>query len=180
MANKRKRGLTIGPRARAVLRAIENGFDLLTITPGEASRSLRYSGVDDLRAADAEREYWNNYRAIKRLKEQRLISERRVGNKISLELTEKGKGLTIRGQITKKAGLLPGKSLCLVSFDIPESQRGARDALRQIFREAEFQRIHNSLWATRKDVVADFVALIKRMGAEKWISVFVGERKVGN
>lgn len=167
----------IGPRTRAIIDAISEGIDILTLPRGQHLRALRYGGLNSMREAEAVREYLNNYQAIQRMKKQQLIHDRKVGGRIVLALTTKGQAFAQHHAIIAQKRLLSGKRYCLVSFDIPERERSARDALRWLFRRAEFICVHRSVWMTRKDVVDDLATLVKQLGAEKWVTIFVAEKK---
>lgn len=106
-------------------------------------------------AAGAVVKTWKNVnkkdlgRIIKRLKKQEMISFKKSGNQISIQITEKGKkrlleydfeNLDIRRKKTD------GKWR-LVIFDIPEDKRSARDVFRRKLLQLDFIRVQDSVFA---------------------------------
>jgi hypothetical protein len=113
--------------------------------------------------------------ALRNLERQELILLRARGNKLLFALTEKGKKEAIRWVILNGNRMLPRGRFCYVSFDIPHGLSDVRSTLRHLFKRAHFMMVHQSLWATSRDVVAELVSLVESMDAGDWIHVFVGE-----
>jgi len=108
---------------------------------------------------------------FKKLRERGLIESSRVGNRVWHVLTEKGLHLVTREQMMLAPKLDDGK-LLIVSFDVPERERKARDALRFFLRRCGFTRWHDSLWVTERDVRHLLVSVFERMGTGQWIVLY--------
>lgn len=112
------------------------------------------------------------WQAVRRLKEQKLLAIRERGDRVTLELSDLGKLEVLKLHIRCKKQKLPADEWCLVSFDVPEHARNARVAFRTFLKEIGFERVHYSLWRTRKDVVVAMIELVQRMRAGKWMKVY--------
>lgn len=124
-------------------------------------------------AAGAAIKIWKNVnkrdlgRIIKRLEKQEMISIKEVGNKISIEITEKGKRRLLEydfGNIELKAKRRDGKWR-LIIFDIPEEKKNARDILRRKLLELGTIRLQDSVWVSafpcknEIDFIANFLEI---------------------
>lgn len=113
-------------------------------------------------------------RIIKRLQKQEMISIREDGEKISIEITEKGKRRLLEYNfeyIELKIKKRDGKWR-LVIFDIPEDQKKNRDAFRRKLLQLGMKRVQDSVFDSAfpcKDEVdflcnyleiSDFVTLV--------------------
>lgn len=112
---------------------------------------------------------WQN---IQRLKEQKLLTIREHGDRIILALSDLGRIEALKLHIRCKKQELPAGEWCLVSFDVPEDVRRTRLYIRRFLKEVGFERLHHSLWRTRKDLVVPMGELIRRMKATSWMRVF--------
>ena len=110
-------------------------------------------------------------RALNSLKERKFIEIRKKGAKMVYVLTDKGRLAALKERIRLADRRRDGKIL-LVSFDIPEQESLIRDKFRRLLKDFEFERVQFSLWASKQDVGAELVKLIKEMGAIKWIRIF--------
>ena len=130
--------------------------------------------VDDFLAAQETQAY---KRAIERLKKQKLVQEKRLGERIVLSLTERGKFTACKKSLKEIHRPLPKGSFCLVSYDIPESQHPARRAIRELLRGSGFKMQHLSLWVSTNNVFDELNELIDRLGVRQWIDVYLGTKK---
>jgi len=87
-------------------------------------------------------------------------------------LTEKGRA---RVQLFQPSTLPSGARL-LVIFDIPESERHKRDHLRTLLRELAFEKIQQSVWATKYDHRDYLAAEIKEYGLLHCVEIFEAVR----
>lgn len=170
---KKKRRRVFRERGIALLEALDRGVDLLTASPGELSLALQVGGLDTARLLRAERDYWANQKAMKRLRAQKLIRVRNLGDQVIHELTTDGKLLLLKSRILKTERLYSNGEQCIVSFDIPEAARRTRMMFRLFLKEAGFSRLHDSLWVASKQVTSDLQELICCIGISKWVSVFL-------
>lgn len=87
-------------------------------------------------------------RIVKRLEKQEMISIREVGNKISIEITEKGKRRLLEydfENIQLKAKKRDGKWRIII-FDIPEDRKRNRDAFRKKLIQIGCVRLQDSVF----------------------------------
>ena len=92
----------------------------------------------------------NIAKALKRLKENRLIILTEKDGKFKIELTEKGKRKVKEIQFLNMKVEKPeawDKKWRIVIFDIPDKyKKRARDALREKLKELEFYQLQKSVW----------------------------------
>lgn len=89
-------------------------------------------------------------RIIKRLEKQQMISIRENGDKISIEMTEKGKRRLLEydfENIQLKAKKRDGKWRIII-FDIPENKKRSRDAFRRKLLEMGLVRWQDSVFVS--------------------------------
>lgn len=115
-----------------------------------------------------EREY------LRMLKRRKFIETKRMGEKLMVRLTAKGWQQVLRDRIiTAKKKCKDG--MCLVIFDVPESERRVRDVLRDFLIDLDFQMIQKSVWATEKDVLRELCALLQGANLHQWVNIIVGK-----
>lgn len=99
---------------------------------------------------------WRNFkkkdigRIIKRLEKQEMISVKEKGDKISLEITEKGRKRLLEydfENIKLKAKRRDGKWR-LIIFDIPERKKQNRDAFRKKLLQLDCIRLQDSVFVS--------------------------------
>lgn len=105
------------------------------------------------------------------LKKQGFLKTRHAGDRMRYALTDKGFDVVVRERM-KLAPKLRDDRILIVSFDIPEQERSARDALRLFLQRCGFKRWHDSLWITDRDVHRPFAAALGRMGVGRWITLY--------
>lgn len=143
-----------------------------TSTPGDAWVYLK--------GGPGAKEYYERRQqefALARLKKQRLIRERKRGDRVMIELTEEGKTYAIKQKIIVAKKILPINKACLVSFDFPERQRRARQTFRLFLQEAGFVKRHDSTWISPMDVASEIRLLINKLKIGDWVDVYVVERR---
>lgn len=89
-------------------------------------------------------------RIVKRLERQEMIAIREVGNKVSIEITDKGRKRLLKydfENIERKAKTRDGKWR-LIIFDIPEYKKRNRDAFRRKLIELECIRLQDSVFVS--------------------------------
>jgi len=89
------------------------------------------------------------YKTLKRLEKQRIVEIREKGDKATITITEKGKKRLLKYNIDDIKIKIPkkwDKKWRIVSFDIPERQKNAREALRRKLKELDFFPLQKSLF----------------------------------
>lgn len=149
--------------------------DNLTTVAFNVRGVWRYQmSVDDFQVAQEVQTY---KRAIERLKKQKLVLEKKLGDRIILSLTEAGKSAAFKKAVSDINRPLPKGLYCLVTYDIPESQRPARRVIRDLLKGAGFKVQHQSLWIGTNDLYDELNEIIRRLGVQKWIDVYLAKKK---
>lgn len=107
--------------------------------------------------------------ALKRLRENGLV-ELINDQELVFRLTEKGLDKAVLEKINQNSEIWDGKWR-LVTFDIPEKRRMARDLLRYKLKEWGFVNWQKSLWASKKDCSKQLRDFIREVGIEDWVLV---------
>ncbi len=111
--------------------------------------------------------------ALVRLRRSNYVIARKIGQRLVIELTDKGRQALL-SQTLRSAPKAHDGSLTVVVFDVPESQRLARQQLRLMLKQGGFVKLQQSVWVSERDcygLVSDFV---KRIKAARWVNVFRG------
>ncbi|HAO81782.1 MAG: hypothetical protein UV57_C0025G0008 [Parcubacteria group bacterium GW2011_GWD2_43_10] len=110
-------------------------------------------------------------RKLSELQRRKYIDIHRVGNKFSLELTEKGRSYnqarTWRESLPHRKGWFT-----VVVFDIPEQMSVERRLWRKMLKVGGFKKLQQSVWVSQLnsyDVVANFIRSAK---VGKWVNVY--------
>jgi hypothetical protein len=118
---------------------------------------------------------WKNHRKqLNYLKRTQLIEARRVGERLLVKLTEKGYRKMLQAQLRGSQRKCT-EGVCLVSFDIPESQKVVRNSFRRLLRDCGFKKLHHSVWYTENDVREPLLAFVKMNKLAPWVHIFVGK-----
>jgi hypothetical protein len=135
------------------------------------SQSVRADRYDSERSVERSK-IRARKQAIRRLKHAKYIKERREGERVILELTDKGK---VRGMeaALKSTRRISDHRLCLVSFDFPEAARSARNHFRLFLKKAGLNFVQGSVWSSSRDVSNQLKALVRILKIERWVKVYV-------
>lgn len=128
-----------------------------------------YEERQERRDAYKEREW------LRMLMRQKCIETKRIGTTLMVRLTAKGWQQAMRDKIRCTPRERKGGSICIVVFDIPESERHVRNALRHILKECRFTMLQKSVWVTRKDVVSELCALLQGAKLDQWVQILTGQ-----
>lgn len=115
------------------------------------------------------------YQALRRLKEQKLVEIKETEKETLISITENGKKRLLKYNFDEMAIKRPkhwDKKWRIVSFDIPEKRRVAREALRNKLRDLGFIMLQKSLFILPfpcKDEV-DFVTEVFQI--QKYVTYF--------
>lgn len=110
---------------------------------------------------------------LKYLEERKWVERKKIGEKLIVRLTAKGWKQAMRDRI--RCTRVKCKSgVCLVVFDVPESERYVRDVLRDILQGCGFTMLQKSVWMTDKDVVEPLCALLQGVKLNRWVRIIVG------
>lgn len=167
----------LSARILDVLEAVGRGLILLELSR-RRQRVFLANGWEGIARVAAEEEQWALRRRIARLKRQGLIIAKRTGGRLILSLSDAGREALRFSAIRDAPPCRDGKRVFVI-FDIPESQRRARDFLRHHLRSAGFTRIQQSVWMTDRDVAAELSAWVRYRALERWLMILLAEAPPG-
>lgn len=159
--------------AADALEAASYGFEILLATR-RYQRVLGNEGLEGVRRIIDERRRQDLRAWIRSARRAKLIEARRIGNRLQVSLTDEGRLRLLKRRIGS-ALLLPRDEMILVAYDFPVSQRKARETFRYFLRTCGFERLQQSLWRSRRDVMIPIMEFIGRIDAQAWIRVFRAE-----
>lgn len=105
----------------------------------------------------------NYSRYFSKLRRQKLVCIKEVGSDHIISLTDKGEKVFLRfnyENLKIKQKKIWDRNFRMVIFDIPETKRNARDALREKIKELDLVKFNDSVWVhpypCQKEI--DFIA----------------------
>ena len=167
---KQSKFLSVHSCTALVLRELVETFDLLA-TANQRMRVFNRYGFGAFEEIRSARDRADRRRAFLRLEKQNLIRVQKQANRYALSLTDEGARQYIRMHMMH-ADLLPDGEVCMVVFDIPESQRRLRSLLRYFLSDFGFLPIQKSVWIGRFDHAKSISELFHLHQAEGWIRSF--------
>ena len=91
----------------------------------------------------------NYSKYFSKLRKQKLIYIKQVGNDHIMSLTDKGNNIFLRfnyENLEIKQKKIWDRNFQMIIFDIPETKRGARDSLREKIKELGLVKFNDSVW----------------------------------
>lgn len=132
-----------------------------------------------IQGQDAYRE-WKEYIARKEqrqylyyLKQRKFIEAKKIGERFMVRFTEKGYRQVLRDHV-RSIDQKCKDGLCLVIFDIPESQKVVRNVFRDFLYECGFRRLQHSVWVSDREVSVPLLAFVRSAKLTPWVRVIVG------
>lgn len=107
--------------------------------------------------------------ALKRLREGGFI-EFVNDEELALRITDKGRSKALWTKMKLEDEKWDGKWR-LVIWDIPEKRKKVRDLFRYQLKQLGFEKIQNSVWASKKNCTFILNEYIKKVGIEDWVKV---------
>src|SRR3989344_3499589 len=89
------------------------------------------------------------HRYFSKLRRQKLIYIKRIGDENIIALTDKGEQTLLRfnyENLKIKQRKIWDRNFRMVIFDIPETKRSARNSLREKMKELDFVKFNDSVW----------------------------------
>lgn len=117
-------------------------------------------------------------RIVKRLEKQEMISVSENNGKTTIGITEKGKKRLLEydfERIKLKSKKRDGK-FRLIIFDVPETQRSARDILRKKLEQLGFIRLQYSVYVSAFPCKDEIDFLSHFLGISKYITIAVVDK----
>lgn len=112
--------------------------------------------------------------ALRNLRNKKWIEDRENGEKVEFRLTEKGKEGLFRLKTKQEIKELQFEQSCIVVFDFPIGANKARDKFRYYLKQSGFKLMQDSVWVTKKDMVAHMQSLVELLDISKWVRIIVG------
>ena len=118
---------------------------------------------------------------IKRLEQKGFIQKGIIEDEVCIKLTELGiKRLEEKRKTKKEKALLNiadknerwDKKWRVVIFDIPETNKRVRQALRETLKVLEFWPLQKSVWISKKDYTKELRKWVQELGLEQHIIIF--------
>ncbi|MBT3230736.1 hypothetical protein HN358_03060 [Candidatus Uhrbacteria bacterium] len=129
-------------------------------------------GINGARKYLHNKEKWSRKQTLKKLRQKKFILENKIADQYYISLTEKGIEEYLRLK-SMNANYLPSNQLCVVSFDIPESQKLIRRQIRHLLKRIGFKQMHRSVWTTKKNVSDDLSRLFSiKFKNSDWVKIF--------
>jgi len=147
------------------------GIFLIACSPygGEVLiKAIEESGfIRDAEAKRRERKKFAVY--INRLKTDGLIEKDESMIEKAFKITEKGKLWLVK---SRKYSACPSSEVQIISFDIPEKERGKRQWLRAALSHMSFTPIQQSVWIGKGLISKDFLEDIKTLKIYPYLEIF--------
>lgn len=112
------------------------------------------------------------YKAYWYLKDQRQIKEKSHHGDITVSLVDEIELAEIKKSF-QNAKTMPAGERLLVIFDIPQTHTVARNYLRSFLKRNGFDLIQRSALITEKNVLKELTKMIKEVGLEDWVKIFI-------
>jgi|SRR3990167_9656577 len=110
-------------------------------------------------------------RTINRLRDRKFIIARRIGQRLIISLTSKGRTATLINRFQQAKPNVRGV-YTVVIFDIPETERTARRQFRLLLRQGGFVRLQQSVWVSRADTYQIVVEFLRQVKLQDWVNVY--------
>src|ERR1700694_1280622 len=120
--------------------------------------------------------------AVARLARESWIKGRRAGSRSFYSLSEAGRTLIAEGtrRIYRTNGRVWDGRWCLLTYTIPEAERGTRDRLRKRLAWLVFGALGGGVYVAPRDVSADVRSLLSTHNAARFARVFRAELGAGH
>jgi len=163
--------MRIGKIQKKILLLLMGGLSLgLSGSPRQSFRIIKIIGNEWRKINQGK----NFKRSIKALYDSKLVKiKKRKNGTIIIVLTEKGKELALKYDMEKMrikpVAKWDGKWRVVI-FDIPEKQKGRRDALRFCLKKLNFYELQKSVWIFPFDCQKEIQRLTQVFEIEKFVN----------
>lgn len=113
-------------------------------------------------------------RAVRDMRAKKFLHDRKKGNQVLIQISTDALVRLIKGNIQSKKATLESNKSILVMFDVPNGASKARDRWRNLLLSCDFKMIQLSVYTTQKEIQKELLTLVRLLGIEKWVSIFVG------
>ena len=112
--------------------------------------------------------------SIQQLRRAKFITTKNQGDRLIINLTDKGKRAVLLYSL-RQAPPSPRGYSTLVIFDVPEAASRARRILRLFLKRGEFKQLQKSVWILNRDAVPILRQFINEYKLSGWVRVFRAE-----
>ena len=170
MKNTRRKKLQGHSRAACILENIGNRIEDIHLGLSRPGLVVKYN-IDGARDYLNRKDKYLQRQALKRLKQRNLIKMQKIAESYQVALTQYGIDEFMRLKILNSKIHTDG-TICMVTFDIPESQSTFRKRIRRILANSAFIPLQRSVWISNIDAADILSKLFKSQYSQKWIRVF--------
>lgn len=160
--------------AAKILLEINDELDLLFSFGYRPTKVMKY-GMDGVRRMREPKMRAERRRSLKRLHTKNLISILKKDEEYQVALTRAGALEVFRLKVLYSAPL-PKGSVCMVIFDIPETERTLRKNMRNFLQVAGFICWQRSVWISFFDAGEHLERLFEVNGVSDWMKVYLATR----
>jgi DNA-binding PadR family transcriptional regulator len=159
----------------AVLNAVADGIEILEYSVYKPGALMRY-GYPFIKEIENDRARRQMRSATWRLKRKGYIENSREMQGRAFRLTELG-GKILRSKESASINpvALPDNIYLIVSFDVPEKYKRARQNFRCVLKTLGFRRQHLSVWISDKDWTAYLEKMLEELKINDWVVLMKGE-----
>ena len=169
-----KKSLHEGSRAAMLLVEFGNYLDDIHFGLSRPSLVVRM-GIDDAKRFWDKEEEILRKQEMKRLEKRKLIKSRELAGELEIRFTQEGLSEYFKHSLVQ-CEILPEGNVCMVVFDIPESQARLRQRLRRLLSRSAFVPMQRSVWISNIDA-ADLLSRLFKMELDnQWIRVFIAKK----
>jgi len=162
--------MTSKSRAAQLLTEIVDDLDLFFEFGYRPQKVMRY-GMDGIHQINDAKERKYHREALRKLEQKKLLAVEKRADQYRVSLTEDGAKEYLRLKVID-ADLYEDDRMCLVIFDIPETQRKLRKTLREFLSASGFISIQKSAWISQANAGELLSELLNKRGQAQWVRVY--------
>ncbi|PIX61833.1 hypothetical protein CO057_01915 [Candidatus Uhrbacteria bacterium CG_4_9_14_0_2_um_filter_41_50] len=157
-------------RGAKLFKELVDDLDLF-FTFGNKPRAVLKYGFDGYKKIRDAKEKAYRKQALIQLAAKKFISVKKKSEKYYISLTKIGADEYLRLQL-QNLDLLPNGYVCMVVFDIPETERNLRQAIRTLLKEVGFMQTQRSVWISPFDAGELLSKLFQSKTKKSWIKCY--------
>ncbi|MBT3230588.1 CRISPR-associated endonuclease Cas2 [Candidatus Uhrbacteria bacterium] len=132
-------------------------------------------GIDDAWKILDRKEKSMQQQALRRLKERKLIQVGKIADELHAKFTQKGLEEYLKLRLVQSE-ILNDRKVCMVIFDIPESQSQLRRMLRNLLKRSAFIQLQKSVWISNIDATDTLSRLFETEIRQNWIQIYIAKK----
>jgi len=170
----RRRKLRTGSKNAKMFRDLVESLDdffTLGFNPGAV---MRFGFEDYNRIRDAKDRNYHR-QMLRKMAEKKLINFHEKGNDLLISITKDGMAEYLRLKL-QMLDFLPAGKVCMVVFDIPETQRNLRQEIRRLLTNVGFIPTQRSVWISPFDAGDILAELFRSKEGKPWIKCYTAQQ----